>query len=152
MLRSWIFVLLICQGEGAKLPIPSVLTDSDWPISEDEIRKSDLADSKLAEEVLKTYIGNVMVAEIIKWLSEEIDKAGNAHIYEKIVLLASSINASKQEKMLMGEDLVHISTSSVNYWYETSPLRAQKLLQKWKRAIRPYYTRVNIFLHSYLCN
>jgi len=121
MLLKMVIVLLICQGERAKLPIPSVLTNSDWPISEDEIRKSGLADSKPVEEILKTYIGNVMVAQVIKYLTEEIDKTGNAEIYKKIVQIASTINASKQERLLMvDENLVHISTPSVNYMYETS--------------------------------
>ena len=117
MLISWIFVFLISQGKGAKLPIPSVLSNADWPIGEDENRKNDLADSKTMKEVLETYIGNVMVAEILKYLSEEIDKVGNADIYKKVVQIASSINASK--KSLMAEDSPQISTR-VNYWFETS--------------------------------
>ena len=122
MLISWIFVFLISQGKGAKLPIPSVLSNADWPIGEDENRKNDLADSKTMKEVLETYIGNVMVAEILKYLSEEIDKVGNADIYKKVVQIASSINASKKEKSLMDEDSSQISTLTVNYWYETSPV------------------------------
>ena len=120
MLISWIFVFLISQGRGAKLPIPSVLWNADWPIGEDENRKNDLADSKTMKEVLETYIGNVMVAEILKYLSEEIDKVGNADIYKKVVQIATSINASNKEKSLMAEDSSQISTLSVNYWYETS--------------------------------
>jgi hypothetical protein len=119
MLISWIFVILISQGKGAKLPIPSILSNADWPIGEDENRKNDLADSKTMKEVLETYIGNVMVAEILKYLSEEIDKVGNADIYKKVVQIASSINASNKEKSLMAEDSPQISTR-VNYWFETS--------------------------------
>ena len=127
MLSSWIFLFLVCQGKGAKLPIPSVLSNADWPIKEDENKKNDLADSKPMEEILKTFIGNVMVAEILKYLSEEIDKVGNADIYNKVVKIASSINASKQEKSLMFENLPHISTVSMNYWYETSPAEGTKI-------------------------
>lgn len=120
MLISWIFLFLISQGMGAKLPIPSVLSSADWPIGEDENRKNDLADSKTMKEVLETYIGNVMVAEILKYLSEEIDKVGNADIYKKVVQIASSINASNKEKSLMVEDSSQISTPNSNYWFETS--------------------------------
>ena len=127
MLISWIFVILISQGKGAKLPIPSVLSNADWPIKEDENKKNDLADSKPMEEILKTLIGNVMVAEILKYLSEEINKVGNADIYNKVIKIASSINASKREKSLMVEDLSHISTVSMNYWYETSPAEGTKI-------------------------
>jgi len=68
-----------------------------------------------------------MVAEILKYLSEEINKVGNADIYNKAVKIAASINASKQEKSLMLEDLPHISTVSMNYWYETSPAEGTKI-------------------------
>ena len=117
------------------MPIPSVMSDFDWPIKEDENKKNDLADSKSMEEILKTLIGNVMVAEILKHLSEEIDKVGNADIYNKVIKIASSINASKrekslenlQEKSLMVEDFLHISTVSMNLWYETSPAEGTKI-------------------------
>ena len=102
------------------MPIPSVLSNADWPIGEDENRKNDLADSKTMKEVLETYIGNVMVAEILKYLSEEIDKVGNADVYKKVVQIASSINASNKEKSLMAEDSSQISTPYLNYWFETS--------------------------------
>jgi hypothetical protein len=109
------------------LPIPSVLSNADWPIKEDENRRNDLADSKSMEEILKTLIGNVMMSEILKHLSEEIDKVGNADIYNKVIKIASSINAAKREKSLMIEDLSHISTVSMNYWYETSPAEGTKI-------------------------
>jgi hypothetical protein len=131
MLSSWFLIFLVCQGKGAKLPIPSVMSDVDWPIKEDENKKNDLADSKSMEEILKTLIGNVMVAEILKYLSEELDKVGNADIYNKVIKIASSINASKKEKALekslMVEDLLQISTVSMNYWYETSPAEGTKI-------------------------
>ena len=109
------------------MPIPSVLSNADWPIKEDENRRNDLADSKSMEEILKTLIGNVMMSEILKHLSEEIDKVGNADIYNKVIKIASSINAAKREKSLMIEDLSHISTVSMNYWYETSPAEGTKI-------------------------
>ena len=109
------------------MPIPSVLSNADWPIKEDENKNNDLADSKSMEEILKTLIGNVMVSEILKHLSEEIDKVGNADIYNKVIKIASSINAAKREKSLMIEALSHISTVRMNYWYETSPAEGTKI-------------------------
>jgi len=127
MLSGWIFIFFCMPGKGGKVANPFCFVKCGRPIKEDENRKNDLADSKSMEEILKTYIGNVMVAEILKYLSEEIDKVGNADIYNKVVQIASSINASKQEKSLMVEDLPHISTLSMNYWCKTSLAEGTKI-------------------------
>ena len=44
-----------------------------------------------------------------------------------MIQIASSINASKKEKSLMDEDSSQISTLTVNYWYETSPVEGMMI-------------------------